>query len=149
MATKTKTQATAPITRDDETAIRQRAYSDYERYLANAKETLKKANKRNGYYTDAKYVKAACGIAYSGVLLVLDAWIAIKGETYQRPRNGRRSIDYYRQNVKRNTRLLNALNVAYEVLHLSGYYEGILKATTIDDGLDTFSEIAEYVKPKS
>jgi hypothetical protein len=45
------------------------------RYLNNAKELLSKSHIENGIYTDEKYVKSACGIAYLGVLKSIDEYL--------------------------------------------------------------------------
>ena len=41
------------------------------RYIDNAKETLKKAQKENGIYKDKKYVRSASGTAYLGAIIAL------------------------------------------------------------------------------
>ena len=38
-----------------------------------------KARKDGKYYQDKKYVVTACGTAYKGTLLALDAFLEIKG----------------------------------------------------------------------
>jgi len=40
--------------------------------MDNAKSYLINAQKKDGYYLDKKYVKTACGTAYSGLLVALD-----------------------------------------------------------------------------
>ncbi len=144
---KTADNTTKILSKEDILKLKTKAYAEYERYMSNAKDNLKKAGKKDGFYIDDKYTKTACSIAYSGVLIVLDAWIAINGATLKLSRGQRKSIDYYRENVRRNTKLLNLLNAAYCVLHLDGAYDGILKYTAIQDGLSTFTDIAQFVKP--
>ena len=138
------------MTKDEILKLKTETIKEATRYLNNAKTMLsEKAGKKDKFYTDAKYVKTACGTAYNGVLIVLDAYIKIKGETYKLPKNGRKSIDYYRQNIKsKDTVLLNHLNAAYDVLHLSGYYEGILKVSTITDGINSLKDIISHFKLK-
>ncbi len=48
------------------------------RYLANAKNILKNSKVEDAFYRDVKYVKMACGIAYSGVLLTVDGYLLKK-----------------------------------------------------------------------
>ena len=56
--------------------LKEKALSEAERYYNNAKTMLsEKASKQGDYYSDAKYVKTACGTAYCGVLILLDAFI--------------------------------------------------------------------------
>ncbi|MDR2448668.1 MAG: DUF5618 family protein [Prevotellaceae bacterium] len=46
--------------------------------MSNAKETLQKAKKEDNFYCDRKYVRTACGTAYNGILLALDAYLTLK-----------------------------------------------------------------------
>ena len=48
-------------------------------YIENAEEDLKLAGKDGKFFFDEKYVKSACGIAYSGLLKGLDFLFEIKG----------------------------------------------------------------------
>jgi hypothetical protein len=46
--------------------FKERAISEAQRYLDNAKTMLsEKAGKKENFYTEAKYVKTACGTAYN------------------------------------------------------------------------------------
>jgi hypothetical protein len=49
------------------------------RYLNNAKETLCRSSIEENQYTDDKYVKSACGIAYLGVLKAIEDSLLKKG----------------------------------------------------------------------
>ncbi|MCL4537368.1 MAG: DUF5618 family protein, partial [Nitrospirae bacterium] len=51
------------------------------RYLDNAKELLKKSPIEGNRYTDDKYVKSACGVAYLGVLKAIEESLINKGLT--------------------------------------------------------------------
>ncbi|MDD4235545.1 MAG: DUF5618 family protein [Bacteroidales bacterium] len=130
----------------DNKRLKEASVKEAKRHLMNAKTMLsEKAGKKDKFYTDAKYVKTACGIAYIGVLIIIDAYIKIKGEKLSLKNTKRKSIDYYRQNlINRDKILLNLLNNAYNVLHLNGYYEGELKVSTINDGLRTLQEIITH-----
>ncbi len=144
---KTADNTTKILSKEDILKLKTKAYAEYERYMSNAKDALKKAGKKDGYYTDDKYTKTACNIAYSGVLVVLDAWIAINGATLKLSRGQRKSVDYYRENILRNRKLLNSYNTAYSILHLSGGYDGVLKYEVIVSGMSSFTDIAQFVKP--
>jgi hypothetical protein len=122
-------------------------YKEAMRYIENAEETLEKAGKEDKYYTDEKYVKTACGTAYSGVLKALDFLFDIKGIPKKR---GRKSIEYY-QNVvsKMDKKLLNHLNNAYYILHLDGYYSGITGVKVIEDGFEYAISVIDTLKPYS
>ncbi|GHT42948.1 hypothetical protein AGMMS49965_15630 [Bacteroidia bacterium] len=126
--------------------IKQKAYAEALRYMSNAKDTLQKARKEDGYYVDKKYVRTACGTAYNGVLLALDTYLELKD--VEMPKKKRRSIEFYTANVaKLDGRLLTELNSAYNVLHLCGYYDGERNAKIIKTGFDVAYDIIEHIKP--
>ena len=125
--------------------LKQSYYGEAMRYIDNAKEYLKNAKKEDEFYQDKKYVKTACGTAYSGVLKALDGYFYVRG---LERRKGRKSIEYYRANTsKLDKKLLSYLNSAYEVLHLSGYYDGILSVPVITSGFDVAYDIIATIKP--
>ena len=53
-------------------------YKGAMRYIDNARLQLKQAGKEDNFYIDEKYVKTACGTAYSGMLKALDFLFDIK-----------------------------------------------------------------------
>ena len=128
--------------------LKEKTISEAERYYDNAKTMLsEKAGKQGDYYSDAKYVKTACGTAYSGVLILLDAYIKIKGQVTNY--KDRKSIEYYRDNISdRDNQLLKYVNSAYSILHLSGYYDGVLKYKVIQGGMEVFQDIIKHFKTR-
>jgi hypothetical protein len=110
--------------------------AEAKRYIDNAKEILRdKANKKAGYYTDAKYVKMAGHTAYTGVLVALDG-------VFGRKSRGRKDIDWYRQQTQQwNKKLLPVLNSAYETLHLFLGYDGAKDARIAQIGIDNAEKI--------
>ena len=119
-------------------------YDEAVRYMDNAKGYLQNAQKDGKYYNDIKYVKTACGTAYSGVLVALDGYLELNG--VKKPR-GRRSVEYYRDNVaKINRKLLKQFNSAYNILHLYGYYDGIDNVNVIKEGFDEAYKIIDTIK---
>ncbi len=130
---------------EDQIKIKTEYYNEAMRYMDNAKEVLKKANKIDDFFQYIKYVKMASGTAYNAVLLALDGYLIIKDV----PKNkGRKDIDYYRTNItKIDKKLLDYLNDIYEVLHLSGYYDGIKNVTIINDGFNLAYKVIEKIKP--
>jgi len=122
------------------------AYKEALRYIQNAEETLEKAGKDDKFYFDVKYIKTACGTAYSGILVALDGLFDIKNMPKRR---GRKSIEYYQNNLSKiDKKLLNELNNAYTVLHLDGYYDGINKIKIIDEGFESALTIINSLKKK-
>jgi hypothetical protein len=105
--------------------VREKYYGEAIRYMDNAKEYLKNAQKEGNYYHDPKYVKVACGTAYSGVLVALDGFLTLKGIHKPTSAKQRKSIEHYQSNIaKIDKKMLDRLNIAYQTLHLYGYYDG-------------------------
>ena len=122
-------------------------YKEALRYIDNANVSLKLAGIEGRYYIDKKYVHTACGTAYIGMLKALDYLFDIKKIPKKR---GRKSIDYYRENLgKIDKKLLNNLNNGYELLHLSGYYDGLTNIKAIEGGMEDAMAIIAVLKPYS
>jgi len=120
-------------------------YNEALRYMDNAKETLKIAQKEDRIYKDVKYVKTACGTAYSAILVALDGYFIIKGVEKKK---GRKNVDYYLSNIgKSDNKLLDYFNEAYKILHLYGYYDGVRDVKTVTSGFEYAYEIIEKIKP--
>jgi uncharacterized protein (UPF0332 family) len=124
--------------------IRQAYYAEAIRYMDNAKDVLKKAQKEDKDYKDKKYVRMACGTAYSGILVALDAYLLLKDV----PEPKKKSIDFYRKNIATlDKSLLRDLNSAYSILHLAGYYDGVPRVETIKSGFNLAYDIIDRIKP--
>lgn len=128
---------------------RENRYREAVRYLTNAQDILRtKAKKANRYYEDEKYVRMACGTAYNGVLKAIDTYLDLKGKSIRKKKQARISVqDYQKALTAVDHKILNEFNSAYDILHLSGYYDGILKADVIHSGLDSFAMILNQIKP--
>jgi len=125
--------------------IRSEYYVEAIRYMDNARETLTKAGKEDDLYKDDKYVKTACGIAYCAVLKALDGYLLLKEVKKQK---GRKSIEYYRENISKiDRKLMQYLNNAYMTLHLDGYYDGNVSVDTISSGFKSAYLIIDKIKP--
>jgi len=125
--------------------LKTKYYNEALRYMDNAEKTLKNAGKEDGFFKDKKYVKTACGTAYNAVLEAFDGYFILK-ET--KPKKGRKSIEYYQTTVNKiDKKMLNYLNNTYEILHLSGYYDGITDVKVVKRGFDLAYEIIEKIKP--
>ena len=128
--------------------LKEKYYNEAMRYMDNAKEYLKNAKKDGNVYRDPKYVRTACGTAYSGVLIALDCFFMLKGLHTSNSKKVRKSIEYYQQNLdKQDRKMLDNLNVAYKILHLSGYYDGIESVSVVKEGFNLANAIIEKIKP--
>jgi len=127
---------------------KEKYYNEAMRYMDNAKEYLKKAKKEGNYYIDKKYVKTACGTAYCGLLEGLDGYLRLKDI---KPKGKqRKSIEFYQENLaKIDIKMLSTLISAYQILHLSGYYDGILNVNVLKEGFDEAYKIIKKIKPSN
>ncbi|MBI4648439.1 MAG: DUF5618 family protein [Bacteroidia bacterium] len=126
--------------------LKEKAYNEAMRYMMNAKEQLKKAEKHNNIYKDAKYVRASCGIAYLGVLVALETYARLKDIIPGR--NEKKDIEFYQRTItKIDKKLLDVLNAAYDILHKCGYYDGIRDARVISIGFEHAYTIINKIKP--
>ena len=125
--------------------IKDKYYREALRYMSNARDTLKKAGRAGNYYPDDKYVKTACGTAYSGVLKALDGYLLSKEIPHDRRR---KSIEYYQSNIGTKDKKLNTeLSNAYKILHLAGYYDGVTSVKVITAGFDLANSIIKRIEP--
>jgi Domain of unknown function (DUF5618) len=131
------------------TKERETRYHEAERYMNNAIDILRtKANKKDGLYQDVKYVKMACGTAYSGVLHALDTYFEMKGKPIKEKRTGRTDVDVYRRQLGvLDKKLLDNFNIVYSILHLAGYYDGIKNYKIIREAMNTAIDIVNKIKP--
>jgi hypothetical protein len=135
------------VSQEEQQKLKKKHYAEALRYMDNAKEILQKAGKENNYYNDIKYVRIACGTAYHGVLIALDASLLLKGI---KKTKGRKSIEYYQDNIgQADKKMLKQVNNAYQILHLSGYYDEISDAMIVKRGFEEAYEIIDRVKPDS
>jgi len=126
--------------------LQEKHYREALRFMDNAKDCLKKAQKDGNYYQDTKYVKMACGTAYSGVLTGLDGFLLQKG--INPDKKVRKTIEYYQYNIaKIDKKMLDNLIGAYQILHLSGYYDGVKDARVVAAGFDNAKTLIEKIKP--
>jgi len=129
----------------EQTAIKESYYKEAMRYMDNATESLEKAGKDGKFYADEKYVKTACGTAYNGVLKAFDGYFILKGIEKKK---GRKSIEWYQSTVAKMDKKLNVeLKNAYDILHLSGYYDGVTSIKVVEAGLDVANSIIRRIKP--
>jgi Domain of unknown function (DUF5618) len=103
------------------------------RYLENAKELLMKSPIEDDTYTDIKCVQEGCATAYLAVLKAIDEYLIRKGvDTRDLPQ----SVDGYREMLRKylsvhNGRLTREFEKLYKLLHIAGYYRGLLDDVNI------------------
>jgi len=103
------------------------------RYMENAKGLLKTAPIEDNTYLDVKPVQEACGTAYLAILKALDEYLLNRGvEAKDLPQ----SVEGYRAMIKKhlsvhNGKLIREFDKMYKLLHIAGYYRGLLESTVI------------------
>ena len=98
------------------------------RYLNNTKEILKTIPVDDNTYTDIKPVREAFGTAYLAMLEAINESLLKKGLT---KRDLPKSVDEYRKVLQKylvihNGKLLREFEKLYDMLHIAGYYRGLL-----------------------
>lgn len=121
------------------------------RYLDNAKEILKKSPVENNIYTDIKYVKSACGIAYLGVLKAIDKYLLSKGlsakELPKKVEECEKALKKYAS--MHDGKLLKQFDRVYNELHIAGYYRGLLKGVdTVNDAIKAAKDFINKIRLK-
>lgn len=110
------------------------------RYVSNAEENIEKAiyNPETKSYMDSKYVKTAGDILWKGCLIALDAVLHVhKGK-------GRPSIEKYKEAAKkRDGKLLTAIVIGYDILHLTMGYDGTKGRKVCDAGFEYANDIID------
>jgi uncharacterized protein (UPF0332 family) len=138
------------MTNEEQETYRAAEHTEANRYMNNAKETLKKAEKQDdGYYKNKKYVRTACGTAYLGVLIAVEAWLILKGVEIPGKKK-RKSIEFYEYSVaKLDKKMLAYMKSAYDALHLVGYYRGDTSVDIIEAGFKAAYDIIDKIKPEN
>ena len=124
-------------------------YKESMRYIKNAEEILAtKADKNGMYYRDIKYTKMACGTAYNGVLLALEEYLKQKNNPIIKKPHQRLNVNDFKQKFSemKDFEMQNHLKNAYNILHLSGYYEGINSIGLLHNGIKVAKAIIEKIK---
>jgi hypothetical protein len=119
------------------------------RYLENAKEMLKTVQVEDSTYIDVKPVQEACGTAYLAVLKAIDQYLVKKGvEERELPQ----SVDGYREMLRKhlmvhNGKLLKEFEKFYKLLHIAGYYRGLLEdVAVVKDAMKAAKTFIEKIR---
>lgn len=116
---------------------------DARRYIENARELLsEKAQKRDGYYQDQKYVRMAGNTAYNGILVALDSLLDEKTK-------GRKDVKWYKERLaKMDKKVLASYVAAYDTLHLALGYDGNTLASVASAGIKEAEKIIDWVEQR-
>ncbi|MEW6676252.1 MAG: DUF5618 family protein [Nitrospirota bacterium] len=119
------------------------------RYLNNAGEILKSTPIEDNTYTDIKRVREAFGTAYLAVLEAINEYLITKKGLTKKELP--RSVEAYRKALQkylavRNGKLMRQFEKLYDMLHIAGYYRGLLyDVAVVKDALRSAKEFIERV----
>ena len=118
------------------------------RYLNNARAILRKVPVERDIYLDRKPVREAMGTAYLAVLEAINEALSRRGVVRK---DLPKSVDAYRaalqrRLVTRNGKLMREFESLYDLLHIAGYYRGLLyDRKVVRDALDAAQRFIEKV----
>lgn len=122
----------------------QKFFEEATRYMNNAHKELLLANKNGKVYQDVKHLRIACGTAYLAMLKALDGIFLLRN--IPKPKR-RPSIEYYQHEITNiDKKIMTSLDIAYKILHLSGYYDGLNHIKTIQSGFKEAENIILKLK---
>lgn len=119
------------------------------RYLQNAKEILARTPIEDDNYIDVKPVREALGTAYLAVLEAINEALIKKGIS---KKELPKSVDEYRKVLRKyfavyDGKLMRNFESLYDMLHIAGYYRGLLYNTTVvKDALKIAKEFIDKLK---
>lgn len=119
------------------------------RYLQNAKELLARSPIEDDNYIDVKPVREALGTAYLAVLEAINEALLKKGLS---KKELPKSVDEYRKVLRKyfavyDGKLMRSFESLYDMLHIAGYYRGLLYNTTVvKDALKIAKEFIDKLK---
>lgn len=112
------------------------------RYVDNAKKTIQENevfDEETGCYNDPKYIRTAGHLLWNAVLIILDAVFQVKTQQQPHPDNK----EFLRAVGKRDRKLLDLINTAYNVTHISMGYDGNLDKNTCQSGFRLTNDIID------
>ena len=116
------------------------AFDESVEYYKNARDILKKIPVEYGIYKNPKLVKEACAMGYLATLKAIDGYILGRKEPAKLPTS---IIEYYKavDKIPRNGKLMTALELVYQHLHIFGYYRGGISVEMIKEGFENAKTI--------
>jgi tetratricopeptide (TPR) repeat protein len=131
------------------------ALDEAERYFENAKETLKKSPIEFGVYTKSKHVKEASAMGYLATLRAIDSYLLARGIKSEELPTSIEEYEKALREIPHNGKLMAALTVVYQNLHILAYYRSGVDVDMIKSGfmrakeiIETFSKLNERKEMK-
>lgn len=105
----------------------------YELYN-NAKEILINSPIEYDIYKKPKYVKEACGLGYLSALKAIDGYLLSIGIPQDKLPTSIIEVEKALQKIPRNGKLMAAMTIVYQNLHIFGYYRGGIGVDMVKEG---------------
>ena len=119
--------------------------SEAKRYYENAKHIRKSILVKDNTYTDVKTLQKACGIGYLSALFAIDGFLMTKGiKRSELPISIEGYWDMLEKHAQKNGTLTRELTVAYQNLHILGYYRGGIDVEMIKSGFKNAKLLIDY-----
>ncbi len=113
------------------------------RYIANAKKIIAENTTIEGkFYDDPKYVRMGGNTAWNGVLIALEAVFDVQSKKSKGARPDFK--DYQGEITKKDKKLLNHVNNAYNILHKFMGYDGVLSVAIVKEGFADAKTIIDW-----
>jgi hypothetical protein len=110
------------------------AFAEAYKLYENAKELLAKSPIEYGIYKDTKRVKEACGLGYLAPLRAIDGYLLATGTPSDKLPTSIIELEKALQKIPRNGKLMTAMTIVYQNLHIFGYYRGGVNVDMIKAG---------------
>ncbi|MEW6097075.1 MAG: DUF5618 family protein [bacterium] len=119
------------------------------RFYNNAKDILKDVKIVYKSYQDTKPVVKACGVGYIGMLKACDGYLISRGiDKAKLPTSYQGYWQVLSKDLSHNGKVKSALKVAYENLHIFGYYRGGTGVSMIKEGFQCAKFVIEHLSHK-
>ncbi|MEW6607749.1 MAG: DUF5618 family protein [bacterium] len=124
-------------------------FNEAVRFYKNGKEILKNVPIVYKSYEDSKPVAEAAGICYLSMLKALDGYLILKGiDKANLPTSYQGYWQTLSKDMVHNGKVKSAIKIAYENLHIFGYYRGGTGVSMIKEGFQCAKFVIEHLSHK-
>jgi hypothetical protein len=110
------------------------AFAEAYKLYENAKELLAKAPIEYGIYKDTQRVKEVCEIGYFAPLRAIDSYLLATGTLSDKLPTSIVELEKTLAKIPCNDKLMTAMPLLYQNLHILGYYRGGVGIEMIKEG---------------
>lgn len=122
-------------------------FDEAKRYLANAKETIRKSPIAGKLYADEKYVREGAGIAYLAALKAIDGYLIRKGVKVDKlPKSIEEYWELKKKHIPVKSKFNENFKLVYQNLHIGAYYQGAQSIVYVKEGLTAVNEIIKMLE---